>query len=244
MSCLSRLSQPLDQLLDATQGAGGFGDWQPLLEAWRSSAAGRSLIDAVDARVAAGAVVYPAQVFRAFEATSLAATKVLILGQDPYHGDGQAEGLAFSVAPGQPLPRSLRNVFKELQRDCGVVAGHSGSLLPWAHRGVLLLNSALTVERGAPGAHSALGWQSLTDAVCDALAADPAPKVFMLWGAHAQTKALLLDRADRAHLLLRSNHPSPLAAGRPPLPFLGCGHFGLAERFLTMAGRGPVGWAH
>ena len=228
---MNRLTQPLASLLDAD-----FGDWQPLVGRWRHSEAGRALVQAVDARVAAGAVVYPAQVFRALQLTPLSQTRVLILGQDPYHGPDQAEGLAFSVPMGQRVPPSLRNMFKELQRDLGLPLPSSGSLLPWAQQGVLLLNVTLTVEDGRPGSHAKLGWQALTNAICQALAHDPAPKVFMLWGAHAQAKAVLLA-ADTdfgggggggsggggggAHQVLRCNHPSPLSALRPPMPFIG-----------------------
>lgn len=232
----SRLTEPIDALVDRLQG-----DWRPIVEAWRASAAGRSLIDQVDRRVAAGAVVYPAAVFRALELTPLSRTRVVILGQDPYHGDGQAEGLAFSVPPGQPVPPSLRNVFKELKRDLGCPAPASGHLGAWAERGVLLLNSSLTVEVGAPGSHAKLGWQALTDKIISMAACDPAPKVFMLWGAHAQARSALLNSPEAArHLVLRSNHPSPLAALRPPVPFIGCGHFGAAVRFV---GRYRVSWS-
>jgi uracil-DNA glycosylase len=240
---LSRLRQPLATLLDAPAG-GAFGDWQPLLDDWRASAAGQALIAAIDDRVEQGAPVYPAEVFRAFALTPLARTRVVIIGQDPYHGPGQAEGLAFSVPAGQRLPPSLRTIFKELKRDLQLPApaSGSGSLEAWAHRGVLLLNATLTVEDGVPGRHSRLGWHALTDAVCVALARDPAPKVFMLWGAHAQAKEPLLEPLQ-AHLVLKCNHPSPLSAARPPAPFLGSGHFGAASRFLDAAGRGPVDWA-
>jgi uracil-DNA glycosylase len=235
---LSRLGQPLAPLVQALSS-----DWRGLLDVWSRSAPGRALIAAVDQRVAAGATVYPTQVFRAFELTPLAATQVLILGQDPYHGAGQAEGLAFSVAPGQRLPPSLRNIFQELQRDIGCPRPASGSLVAWAQRGVLLLNTTLTVEEGRPASHARLGWQTLTDAVCAALARDASPKVFMLWGAHAQAQAPRLQRAGAGHLVLQCNHPSPLAAARPPIPFIGCGHFGRAHRFLHAAGRGGVDWA-
>ena len=233
---MNLLQGPLDERL-----AGNLGDWQPLLQRWRSSAAGQALVQAVDARVAAGATVYPADVFRALALTPLAQVRVLILGQDPYHGPGQAEGLAFSVAEGQKPPPSLRNIFKELHRDLGLHPPGSGSLLPWARQGVLLLNACLTVEDGQPGSHAKLGWQALTDAICVALAEDPSPKVFMLWGAHAQAKAPLL--AQPQHRVLMANHPSPLSALRPPVPFIGCGHFGAANRFLREAGRGEVRWS-
>ncbi len=231
------MTQPLGELLDAD-----FSDWQHLLQGWRHSAAGQALITAVDARVAAGEAVYPAQVFRALALTPLARTRVLILGQDPYHGPGQAEGLAFSVPAGQRLPPSLRNIFKEQQRDLGLALPGHGSLARWAAQGVLLLNTTLTVEDGHPASHAKLGWQALTDAIFQALADDPAPKVFMLWGAHAQAKAPLLPGDGEPHRLLQSNHPSPLSALRPPWPFIGNGHFGLANRFLVGAGRGAVDW--
>jgi uracil-DNA glycosylase len=234
----NRLARPLGQLLDAD-----FGDWQPLLQAWRASHAGRALMGAVDARVAAGAAVYPAQVFRALELTPLAQTRVVILGQDPYHGPGQAEGLAFSVAAGQRHPPSLRNIFKELQRSLDMPPPVSGSLVPWAGQGVMLLNASLTVEDGQAGSHATLGWHALTDAICQALSRDAAPKVFMLWGAHAQAKAPLIAAAGRQHRVLRANHPSPLSALRPPAPFIGCGHFVQANQFLADTGRLAVAWA-
>jgi uracil-DNA glycosylase len=226
------------------------GDWQPLLADWRQSRAGRGLIAAVDSRVAAGAVVYPAEVFRALVATPLARTRVVILGQDPYHGPDQAEGLAFSVPAGQRIPPSLRNIFKELQRDLGQPAPSSGSLAAWAARGVLLLNTSLTVEERQAGSHARLGWSVLTDAVCRALWADPAPKVFMLWGAHAQARQAVLQSVGHAatggqgarHCILQSNHPSPLSALRPPQPFIGCGHFRKACEFLSASGRPGMDW--
>ena len=233
---MNRLSGPLAAQLHA-----GFGDWSPLLKRWAGSDAGRATMAAIDARVAMGATVYPAQVFRALSLTPLASTKVLILGQDPYHGSGQAEGLAFSVPAGQQVPPSLRNIFKELKRDLGPPMPGSGSLLPWASRGVLLLNTALTVEDGRAGSHAKLGWHVLTDAICRALLSDSAPKVFMLWGAHAQARLPPAAPAEQ-HCRLLSNHPSPLSALRPPLPFAGCGHFSQASRFLSDRGRGAVDW--
>ncbi len=236
---MNQLVRPLSRLLEAP-----IGDWQPLVDDWRRSAAGRALIQAVDERVAAGAVVYPTQVFRALELTPLAGTRVVILGQDPYHGAGQAEGLAFSVPAGQRVPPSLRNIFKELQRDLGLPVPASGSLVPWARQGVLLLNPTLTVEDGRPASHARLGWQALTKTICETLYGDLQPKVFMFWGAHAQAQGLRLPATAMArHLVLGCNHPSPLSAMRPPAPFIGCGHFGLANRFLAAAGRGVVDWA-
>ena len=234
----NQLAEPLERLLQAD-----FGEWQPLLQAWRDSAAGRALIGAVDARVAAGATVYPAQVFRALQLTPRSLTRVVILGQDPYHGAGQAEGLAFSVPEGQRHPPSLRNIFKELQRGLGLPAPHSGSLVRWAEQGVMLLNTSLTVEDGLAASHSRFGWHVLTDAICAALAQDAAPKVFLLWGAHAQAKASLIAVGGPQNLVLQANHPSPLSATRPPAPFIGCGHFERANQFLAAAGRGAVDWA-
>jgi len=233
---LNRLAAPLQAQLARVSS-----DWQPMLQRWSESAVGQATLAAVNARVEAGAKVYPAQVFRALEVTPLAATRVLILGQDPYHGPGQAEGLAFSVPPGQKVPPSLLNIFKELQRDLALAPPRSGSLLPWAERGVLLLNTSLTVEDGQPASHARLGWHALTDAICQALVADNLPKVFMLWGAHAQAR-LQSGPCGGRHRVLQSNHPSPLSASRPPVPFIGCGHFSAANQFLAASGRGAVDW--
>jgi uracil-DNA glycosylase len=233
----NRLRRPLAELLTEP-----LGDWQPLIDRWRQSEAGRALIAAVDARVGCGVAVYPAQVFRAFALTPLARTRVVILGQDPYHGPGQAEGLAFSVPRGQRVPPSLRNIFKELARDLGGPTPSSGSLVPWAQQGVLLLNASLTVEAGRAGSHAGLGWSGLTAAAVAAAAADPAPKVFLLWGGHAQAHAGVIEAAGRGHVVLQCNHPSPLSATRPPAPFTGCGHFGAAQRALQARGVEAPDW--
>lgn len=235
----NRLVETISRQVDAHRG-----EWTPLLRDWAASAAGQGLIRAVDARLAAGAAIYPADVFRALSLTPLSQTRVLILGQDPYHGPGQAEGLAFSVPEGQPLPPSLRNIVKELQRDLGQPAPRSGSLQAWARQGVLLLNTSLTVEDGCPASHAKFGWQVLTDKIVAALAEHRRPKVFMLWGAHAQANAGLLQPSGAVHRLLQCNHPSPLSATRGPLPFIGCGHFGLARDFLQAAepGTPPPDW--
>jgi uracil-DNA glycosylase len=217
-------------------------DWAPLLQAFAGSPAGRALCSAVDARQAAGARIYPPDPFLALRLTPAAQVRAVVLGQDPYHGPGQAEGLAFSVAPGLRWPPSLRNILQEWQRDLGQPLPVSGSLRPWAGQGVLLLNTALTVEDGQPGAHAALGWQLLTQRLVQALVGSAAPSAFLLWGAHAQAYAPLVQAAGR-HLLLCCNHPSPLAARRPPVPFVGCGHFSAAQRFLEATGRGRLGWS-
>ncbi|MCU4121741.1 uracil-DNA glycosylase [Variovorax sp. N23] len=205
--------------------------WQALVDDFFASAAGVKLQGFLRERLEAGAVIFPPQPLRALELTPPEQVRVVILGQDPYHGRGQAEGLAFSVAPGVPLPPSLRNIFKELQRDLGTppptFPQPGGSLVRWATHGVLLLNTCLTVEEGQAASHAGRGWEVLTDAVIRHVAAGDRPVVFMLWGSHAQSKRALID-ADR-HRVLTANHPSPLSALRPPLPFIGCGHFGQAR---------------
>ena len=214
--------------------------WQPVVEAFAGGVEGRRLQDFLAVRRAAGARIFPPEPLRALALTPLAGVHAVILGQDPYHGEGQAEGLAFSVAAGVRPPPSLRNIFKELQRDLGLAPPASGSLRAWAERGVLLLNTSLTVEEGQAASHARRGWESLTDAVIAAVAAQASPCVYLLWGAHAQAKAPLIVREAQAHgrdvLVLQSNHPSPLSALRPPVPFLGCGHFGQAQRWLAARG--------
>ncbi|RYF35341.1 MAG: uracil-DNA glycosylase [Comamonadaceae bacterium] len=205
--------------------------WQPLVDAFFAGAVGQKLLGFLRDRLDAGAVIFPPQPLRALELTPPEKVRVVILGQDPYHGRGQAEGLAFSVAPGVKLPPSLRNIFKELQRDLGTppptfpVPG--GSLVDWATSGVLLLNTCLTVEEAQPASHAGRGWEALTDAVIRHVTKGDQPAVFMLWGAHAQGKGALIDA--KRHKVLTSNHPSPLSALRPPVPFIGCGHFGEAR---------------
>jgi len=210
--------------------------WQPLVDAWRASAEGQRIEALLRERLATGAAIYPADPLRALRLTPLASVRVVIVGQDPYHGPGQAEGLAFSVPAGQKLPPSLRNIFKELLRDLGQQPAMSGHLSAWARRGVLMLNTSLTVEDGAAGSHAKKGWESLTDALIAAAAKDPAPKVFLLWGAHAQAKAPLVEAAGHGHLVLQANHPSPLSATRGPAPFIGCGHFSTARDWLKGQG--------
>lgn len=208
--------------------------WQALVDAFFASKHGMALQQFLQQRLDAGAVIFPPQPLRALQLTAPQAVRVVILGQDPYHGRGQAEGLAFSVAPGVALPPSLRNIFKELQRDLGTppppLPSPGGSLVQWARHGVLLLNTCLTVEEGQPASHARRGWEALTDAVITQVAQGPRPVVFMLWGSHAQGKRALIPEG-RGHLVLCANHPSPLSALRPPVPFIGCGHFGQAREF-------------
>ena len=219
-------------------------DWRPVVEAWAASPAGQRLQQFLAERVAAGATIYPPEPLRALTLTPLAQTRVVILGQDPYHGPGQAEGLSFSVPEGVPFPPSLRNIFKEIQRDLGKPFPPTGSLVRWAEGGTLLLNAVLTVEDGQAASHANRGWEQLTDALIQAAAEDAAPKVFMLWGSYAQAKAPLIEAARQGHLVLKANHPSPLSARRGPSPFLGCGHFRAAMDFLARAdpARTPIDW--
>jgi uracil-DNA glycosylase len=233
---VNRLAEPLAQVLDRPPPS-----WASIVRAWRDSAEGRRLEAFVAQRQADGATIYPAPVLRALELTPRDQVRIVILGQDPYHGAGQAEGLAFSVPRGQRLPPSLRNIFKELQRDLALPLPNHGHLGGWARQGVLLLNTVLTVEAGRPASHTNRGWEALTDRIIKSLTDDGRSRVFMLWGTHAQAKAP--GQAGRPHEVLAANHPSPLSARRGPLPFLGCGHFSAANRFLAAQGAPPVDWS-
>ncbi|RZI82299.1 MAG: uracil-DNA glycosylase [Rubrivivax sp.] len=227
----NRLTTPLAAQFDAVPG-----DWRDLTEAFRHSAQGQALIRRVDERRESGEIIYPGDVFAALHLTQRAQVRVVILGQDPYHGPDQAHGLAFSVLPGVKVPPSLRNIHKEIQRDLGLAPPGHGCLQAWALQGVLLLNTTLTVADGQPASQAAWGWDALTDAIIQAVAEDAGPKVFMLWGAHAQRKRALIEAHAGRHQLLLSNHPSPLSATRGPLPFIGCGHFGAAQAFWAAQG--------
>ena len=189
---------------------------------------------------AAGKRIYPPgpEIFAAFDHTPFENVRVVILGQDPYHGAGQAHGLCFSVRPGVRVPPSLDNMFKEIQRDLGIGRPDHGCLTPWADRGVLLLNAVLTVEESNANAHQGKGWEGFTDAAIDALNRERTGLVFLLWGSYAQRKGALID-ATR-HCVLRSVHPSPLSAHRG---FMGCGHFGKANEFLVEHGLDPIDWS-
>lgn len=233
----NRLLAPLAAHLPAV-GAG----WQPLIDDWRGSAAGRGLVGFVERRLADGATVFPRRPLRALQLTPRDTVRAVILGQDPYHRPGQAEGLAFSVPDGVPLPPSLRNLLVEWRRDLGQAMPAGGHLGRWAQGGVLLLNTVLTVEQGRPASHAGEGWEVLTDAIISAVASAAAPTVFMLWGAHAQAKRGLIAAGSGRHLVLECNHPSPLSARRGDRPFVGCGHFGRAATFLQAVGR-PVDWS-
>lgn len=222
--------------------------WHDVITEFLNSDAGLALAASVKARISAGVVIYPPTPFKALELTPLDQVRVVILGQDPYHGAGQAQGLAFSVATGVKVPPSLRNIFKEIGRETGDVKIPNlkdGSLVRWSEQGVLLLNTCLTVEEGAPASHAKLGWEGLTDALITWVAERNKNVVFMLWGAHAQAKQTLLQTSKslaNRHLVLCANHPSPLSALRPPAPFLGCGHFGLANAFLAKHHALTINW--
>lgn len=209
--------------------------WGETIHQFLHSHEGRALAVFMRQRLAAGAVVYPPTPFKALELTPLARVRAVVLGQDPYHGPGQAHGLAFSVPQGVKVPPSLRNIYKELG-----ASRLNGSLVDWAERGVLLLNTSLTVEEGQAGSHARKGWEALTDALLGKVAATASPCVYLLWGAHAQAKAELIRSTAVQHareaLILEANHPSPLSASRPPVPFLGCGHFVRAREWLAQRG--------
>ena len=188
---------------------------------------------------AAGKEIYPPgpMIFNALNSTPLDQVKVVIIGQDPYHGPGQAHGLCFSVQPGVAIPPSLLNIYKELKRDLNLDMPSHGYLQSWAEQGVLLLNTSLTVERGQAGSHANQGWQQFTDRVIEVVSQHQPHLVFLLWGAHAQSKQRLID--TQKHLALRSPHPSPLSAHRG---FLGNGHFSRCNKFLEQHGLAPIDW--
>ncbi len=213
--------------------------WRAALEPVLATQQARQLGGFLTAEEAAGKRIYPprGQRLAALELTPLDAVKVVILGQDPYHGAGQAHGLAFSVQPGVKVPPSLVNIYKELQSDLGIAPAAHGNLSAWARQGVLLLNASLTVEAHKANSHAKLGWQQFTDAVIQTLATEKSHLVYMLWGRFAQGKAALIP-ADR-NLILESAHPSPLSAHNG---FLGNGHFKAANEYLATHGKTPIDW--
>ena len=217
-----------------------LGAWQTRLQPELDKPYFAALMQRVDEAYRTGTVYPPRQeLFAAFRLTPPERVRVVILGQDPYHEPGQANGLAFSVADGVRLPPSLRNIFEELRTDCGVTPPDSGDLTPWAEQGVFLLNSSLSVQAGAAGSHQAFGWQTFTDAVVAALAKLPQPVAFILWGAHAQKKAAIAQSSSYPRLVLQSPHPSPLSAYRG---FFGSRPFSSVNEFLVQYGEAPVRW--
>lgn len=213
--------------------------WKARVGDWLLRPEMRELSAFLHQRRMEGAHIYPPgpRIFAAFDATPFDQVKVVILGQDPYHGAGQAHGLSFSVLPSVPIPKSLLNIYKEIESDLGVRRPDHGYLMPWAEQGVLLLNSVLTVEQGLPCSHQRKGWEGFTDHVIDVLNRECDGLVFLLWGGKAHTKGKVIN--SQRHLVLKTTHPSPLSAYRG---FMGCGHFSTANRYLEQQGKAPIDW--
>lgn len=200
----------------------------------------KSLRDFLKEEKAAGHIIYPkgSDIFNAMNTTPFENVKVVILGQDPYHGEGQAHGLSFSVPQGVRIPPSLINIYKEISNEFGTPIPKSGDLTGWAKQGVLLLNATLTVQQGLAGSHQKRGWEEFTDSIIRAVNEQHSHVVFMLWGSYAQKKGSFIDRSK--HLVLESVHPSPLSAHRG---FLGNGHFKKANEYLQRNGKNPISWS-
>ena len=217
--------------------------WRPALDPALALPASRRLGGWLRAEEQRGRTIYPPRGMRlrALELTPLDEVKVVILGQDPYHGPGQAHGLCFSVPDGVQVPPSLLNIYKELESDLGIARRPSGNLERWARQGVLLLNNSLTVEAGKAGSHAGRGWDAITDAAVAAVAGREVPSVFILWGSHARKKAANVPQLANGggHLILASAHPSPLSAHAG---FFGSRPFSKANAFLEVNGRGPIDW--
>lgn len=216
--------------------------WRTALGAALETREARRLGGFLRSQEEAGRRIYPPRGsrLRALELTPLDGTRVVILGQDPYHGPGQAHGLCFSVPQGVKVPPSLANIYKELESDLGLPRPMHGNLESWARQGVLLLNNSLTVEDGRAGSHQNLGWEEITDAAVAAVAAREEPCVFLLWGSHARRKAERVPSLMQSrHLVLTAPHPSPLSAHAG---FFGCRHFSKANAFLEAHGRGAIDW--
>lgn len=213
--------------------------WQAVLGAEFDKPYMQSLKAFLQQEKTAGKTIYPPGplIFNAFNHTPFDKVRVVIIGQDPYHGPGQAHGLSFSVQAGVALPPSLMNIFKEIQSDLNIRMSGSGDLTPWADQGVLLLNATLTVQMANAGSHQNRGWETFTDRAIRALAEERENLVFLLWGSYAQKKGRFID--SRRHCVLRAPHPSPLSAHRG---FLGCGHFSAANRFFAKTGQAPIDW--
>ena len=213
-------------------------DWKEVLNEEFSKPYFEELVDFVKAEYAAG-TVYPAggNIFRAFDKCPFDKIKVVVIGQDPYHGPGQANGLCFSVGRGVQFPPSLQNIFKEVQSDIGTPIPESGELDRWAEQGVLLLNAVLTVRAHQAASHAGHGWERFTDAVVRAIAERKDHVVYMLWGSYAQKKGAIANPSN--NLILKAVHPSPLSAYRG---FFGCKHFSEANRYLESVGKTPIEW--
>lgn len=214
--------------------------WKEPLQDLCTTPAIDSLVQFLQEREASGAVIYPQKqhIFAALRAAPFDKVNVVIVGQDPYHGPGQAHGLSFSVPPGVTQPPSLRNIFKELHNDMGLPMPSTGTLTPWTQQGVLLLNAILSVEASIPASHSGKGWELFTDAIIAALMKRNHPTVFMLWGSYAQKKIAHLQLDTSHHLILQAAHPSPFSA----TGFLGCRHFSKANTFLKQHNQPEIDW--
>lgn len=213
--------------------------WADILASEKQQPYFKSILQLIQQERDAGKEIYPAntEIFAAFKETPFNEVKVVILGQDPYHGPGQAHGLSFSVKPGIALPPSLKNIYKELHNDLSIPIPAHGCLTKWAKQGVLLLNTSLSVERGKPQSHAGIGWTRFTDTVIQKLNDYSESLVFLLWGAHAQNKRYLITNTK--HLILTAAHPSPFSVHRG---FFGCRHFSKANDFLRTKGRGSINW--
>lgn len=216
-------------------------EWKQALAAEFTAPYMQALRAFLAAERAAGKVIYPPgpEMFAALDHTPLSQVRVVILGQDPYHGPGQAHGLCFSVRRGVAAPPSLLNIFKEIHADLGIRPPAHGELTHWAQQGVLLLNSVLSVQAGQAGSHQGRGWETFTDAVIRVLDAKRSGLVFLLWGSHAQRKGRFID--TRKHLVLKAAHPSPLAANRGG--WFGCRHFSQTNQYLVAHGHAPIDWS-
>ncbi|MES9855157.1 MAG: uracil-DNA glycosylase [Sedimenticola sp.] len=214
--------------------------WQKALNSELNKPYIKELESFLEAEYSAHKTVYPprSELFSAFDSTPLKKVRVVIIGQDPYHGEGQAHGLCFSVRPGVRVPPSLRNIFKELHSDLGITTPAHGYLQSWAEQGVFLLNATLSVEEGRAASHQKQGWESFTDAVIQHLNDHREGLVFVLWGSHAQKKGAVID--TNRHLVLTAPHPSPLSAHRG---FLGCGHFSTINNYLCNKGEKRIDWS-
>ena len=213
-------------------------DWKDILQAEVNKPYFYTLLENITTAYQ-NSTIYPTEqnIFNAFKHCPYVKVKVVILGQDPYHGKGQAHGLAFSVPEGVPAPPSLHNIYKEILNDISVTPALSGNLTRWTTQGVLLLNATLTVEAGIAGSHQSLGWEQFTDAVIKTISDEKINVVFLLWGAYAQSKQTLIDEAK--HLVLTTSHPSPLSAYRG---FFGCKHFSQTNTYLIKHGLLPIIW--
>lgn len=214
-------------------------DWETLLADEKKKPYFLGILEFLAQERSRGKHIYPAQsdIFNAIKTTAFSDIKVVIIGQDPYHNPGQAHGLAFSVKQGIKPPPSLMNIFKELKSDCGIEIPNHGCLEKWAKQGVLLLNTVLTVEENKPHSHANIGWETFTDTIIEKINDHPEKIIYLLWGAHAQKKAALIDTTK--HVILAAAHPSPFSAHRG---FLGCKHFSKANAFLKKIGRIPIDW--